>query len=93
MTPNWRLFWAKRAPAIFRAPGEKQQNALAGALLFGRVNSLTGGPPITFRTAQNIGKVMGGRTYWKKFELQAAALGIQITHAAQYDPVRGAAFF
>jgi predicted Zn-dependent protease len=36
---------------------------------------------------------MGGCTYWKKFELQADALGIQITHAAVYDPVRGAAFF
>ena len=36
---------------------------------------------------------MGGRTYWKKFELQTDALGIQITYAADYDPLRGAAFF
>ena len=36
---------------------------------------------------------MGGRTYWKKFELQTDALGIQITHAADYDLLRGAAFF
>lgn len=36
---------------------------------------------------------MGSRTYWKKFELQTDALGIQITHAADYDPLRGAAFF
>jgi predicted Zn-dependent protease len=93
MTPNWRLCWADIAPTIFRAPAEKQQNALAGALLFGRLTSLAGGPPITFRTAQDIGTVMGGRTYWEKFELQADALGIQITHAADYDPVRGAAFF
>ena len=87
------FFWAKRAPTTFRAPAEKQQNALAEALLFGRLTSLAGGPPITFRTAQDIGTVMGGRTYWKKFELQTDALGIQITHAADYDPLRGAAFF
>ena len=93
MTPNWRLFWAERAPTTFRAPAEKQQNALAEALLFGRLTSLAGGPPITFRTAQDVGTVMGGRTYWKKFELQTDALGIQITHAADYDPLRGAAFF
>ena len=36
---------------------------------------------------------MGGRTYWEKFELQADAIGIQITHAADYDPVCDAAFF
>ena len=36
---------------------------------------------------------MGGRTYWKKFELQTDALGIQITHAADYDLLRGTAFF
>ena len=93
MTPNWRLFLAERAPTTFRAPAEKQQNALAEALLFGRLTSLAGGPPITFRTAQDVGTVMGGRTYWKKFELQTDALGIQITHAADYDPLRGAAFF
>ena len=93
MTPNWRLFLAKRAPTTFRAPAEKQQNALAEALLFGRLTSLAGGPPITFRTAQDVGTVMGGRTYWEKFELQTDALGIQITHATDYDPLRGAAFF
>jgi predicted Zn-dependent protease len=72
---------------------KKQQNALAGALLFGKITSLAGGPPITVRTAQDIGTFMGGRTYSKKFELQADALGTQITHAAGYDPVRGATFF
>ncbi|MDB2423648.1 hypothetical protein N9X05_17070, partial [Paracoccaceae bacterium] len=65
MTPNWRLFWAARVPTTFRAPAEKQQNALAEALLFGRLTSLAKGPPITFRTAQDVGTVMGGRTYWK----------------------------
>ena len=93
MTPNWRLFWAERAPTTFRAPAEKPQNALAEALLFGRLTSLAGGQPITFRTAQDVGTVMGGRTYWEKFELQTDALGIQITHATDYDPLRGAAFF
>ena len=93
MTPNWRLFLAERAPTTFRAPAEKQQNALAEALLFGRLTSLAGGPPITFRTAQDIGTVMGGRTYWKKFELHTDARGIQITHAADYDLLRGTAFF
>jgi predicted Zn-dependent protease len=72
---------------------KKQQSALAGGLLFGRLTSLAGGPPVTVKTAQDIGIFMGGRTYSKKFELQADALGTQITHAAGYDPVRGAAFF
>ena len=44
---------------------KKQQNSLAGALLFGRLTSLAGGPPITVRTAQDIGTFMGGRTYSK----------------------------
>jgi len=93
MTPNWHLFWAERAPTVFRAPAEQQQNAPAGVLLIGRLTSLAGEPPIIFRAAQDIDIVMGGRTYSEKFELQADALGIQITHAADYDPVRGAALF
>ena len=86
MTPNWRLFLAERAPTTFRAPAEKQQNALAEALLFGRLTSLAGGPPITFRTAQDIGTVMGGRTYWKKFELRGAAFFSRISDPGNAFP-------
>ena len=72
---------------------QKQQNALAGAVIFGSLSSLIGATPGTVRAAQDIGIFMGGRTYSKNYELEADALGTQITHAAGYDPIRGAAFF
>ena len=86
MTPNWHLFWAERAPTVFRAPAEQQQNAPAGVLLIGRLTSLAGEPPIIFRAAQDIDIVMGGRTYWKKFELRGAAFFSRISDPGNAFP-------
>ncbi len=44
-------------------------------------------------TAQQVGGAVGVRSFSKRFELEADALGTVIAGRAGYDPVRGAAYF
>ncbi|PJI92587.1 peptidase M48-like protein [Yoonia maricola] len=69
----------------------QQQNAALGGLLIGGLAGALGATDI--ETAQQIGASVGARTYSKDFELEADALGTQITAAAGFDPRRGAQFF
>jgi len=71
----------------------QQQNAVAGAVIFAGLATLSGGDANTVRSAQELGAQVGARSYSKDFELEADALGTVITKRAGYDPVRGAAFF
>ncbi len=72
----------------------QQQNAAAGAVIFGGLaTTLTGGDATAIESAQRIGAQVGARTYSKDFELEADALGTVITAAAGYNPVNGAEFF
>lgn len=71
----------------------QQQNAVAGAVIFAGIATLTGGGAEAVRTAQQLGAQVGARTYSKEFELEADALGTIITKRAGYDPLRGAVFF
>lgn len=73
--------------------GRQQQNAVAGAVIFAGLATLTGGDASTVRSAQRLGAQVGARTYSKDFELEADALGTIITKRAGYDPLRGAEFF
>jgi predicted Zn-dependent protease len=69
-------------------------NAQIGADVFGRLaGGLNGGNPDAIRTAQEVGALIGARTYSQEFELEADALGTVIAARAGYDPVRGAEFF
>ena len=71
----------------------QQQNAVAGAVIFAGLATLSGGDRGTIRSAQELGAQVGARSYSKNFELEADALGTIITTRAGYDPLRGAAFF
>ncbi|MDF1729046.1 MAG: M48 family metalloprotease [Sulfitobacter sp.] len=73
--------------------GRQQQNAVAGAVIFAGLATLSGGNADAVRSAQRVGAQVGARTYSKDFELEADALGTIITSRAGFDPVRGAAFF
>lgn len=71
----------------------QQQNAVAGAVIFAGLATLSGGDATAVRTAQELGAQVGARTYSKDFELEADALGTIITARAGYQPLRGAEFF
>ena len=71
----------------------QQQNAVAGAVIFAGLATLSGGGAEAVRTAQQLGAQVGARSYSKEFELEADALGTVITKRAGYDPLRGAQFF
>lgn len=71
----------------------QQQNAVAGAVIFAGLATLSGGDANAVRSAQELGAQVGARSYSKEFELEADALGTIITKRAGYDPLRGAAFF
>ncbi len=73
--------------------GRQQQNAVAGAVIFAGLATLSGGDANAVRSAQELGAQVGARSYSKEFELEADALGTVITKRAGYDPLRGAEFF
>jgi Zn-dependent protease with chaperone function len=71
----------------------QQQNAVAGAVIFAGLATLSGGDASAVETAQRLGAQVGARTYSKDFELEADALGTVITARAGFNPLRGAEFF
>jgi predicted Zn-dependent protease len=72
----------------------QRQNATLGAQVFGNLaGTISGGDLQQVRAAQELGAAVGARTYSKDFELEADALGTEITAAAGYNPLRGAEFF
>lgn len=71
----------------------QQQNAVAGAVIFAGLATLSGGDATAVESAQRLGAEVGARSYSKNFELEADALGTIITYNAGYDPLRGAEFF
>lgn len=73
--------------------GRQQQNAVAGAVIFAGLATLSGGNASAVKKAQELGAQVGARTYSKDFELEADALGTIITARAGFDPLRGAQFF
>lgn len=68
-------------------------NATAGAVLGGVLAAVLGADPLLIDTAQRAGAAVGVRSFSKKFELEADALGTVIAGRAGYDPVRGVAYF
>jgi len=71
----------------------QQQNAAAGAIILGGLASLSGASQGVVDQAVDIGAGVGARSYSKKFELEADALGTVITHRSGYSPLRGVEFF
>lgn len=70
---------------------QQQTNASLGALIFGGLASSAG--LAGQETAQQLGALLGTRTFSKDYELEADALGTRIAAASGYDPILGAAFF
>lgn len=72
----------------------QNRNATLGAVVFGQLASALGtSDPEALRSAQELGAVVGARTYSQDFELEADELGTIIAIRAGYDPLLGAAFF
>ena len=72
---------------------QQQQSASQGALLAGILVAASGGDQATIQEAQKIGASVGARRFSKGFELEADALGTEITERAGFDALRGSAFF
>lgn len=72
---------------------QAQQSATQGALLAGILVAVGGGGDAAVQNAQKIGATIGARRFSKGFELEADALGTEITEKAGFDALRGAAFF
>jgi Zn-dependent protease with chaperone function len=71
----------------------QKRNAVAGAVIFAGLATLTGATAAGVDEATKLGAQVGARGYSKEFELEADALGTVITHLAGYSPLKGAAFF
>jgi predicted Zn-dependent protease len=72
---------------------KREESAIAGALVAGVLAQASGADAAAVREAQNLGAQVGARTYSREFELEADALGAEITFLAGYDPLRGTGFF
>jgi Zn-dependent protease with chaperone function len=72
---------------------KQRKHAAAGALIFGGLATLTGGDAESVKSAQELGAVVGARSYSKDFELEADTLGTAIAKYSGYDPLVGARFF
>ena len=71
----------------------QQANAQIGAVLGAALGAAMGGGDQSVELGQQIGGTYGARRYAKDYELEADALGTELTLHAGYDPERGAAFF
>lgn len=77
---------------------KQQQQALAGALILGVLAAAATADagyydPGLVDASMDIGAAAGSMAYSQSFELEGDTLGTRITHAAGYDPVKGAMFF
>lgn len=72
---------------------QQRQSATTGAIIGGVLGSLAGASEAVVNELSRAGATAGARRFSKEHELEADALGTIITHAAGYDPIRGAAFF
>ncbi|MDE4175615.1 M48 family metallopeptidase [Phaeobacter sp. PT47_59] len=71
----------------------QQQNAAAGSVLLAGLATLAGGTAADVSNAQDLGAIVGARSYSKAFELEADRLGTIITHKSGYRPSVGVQFF
>ena len=72
---------------------QQYQTARSGAERFGGLISLIGAWDRLVRNAELFGARLGGRKFSKTYELEAERLGTWLATIAEYDALRGAAFF
>lgn len=87
------IFGHEAAHHIRRHIPRVQAPATIGAILAGGLAEALGGDVATVETAQKIGGTVTATRYTREFELEADALGTEITARAGYDPLRGAEYF
>ncbi|PCJ08249.1 MAG: peptidase M48 [Rhodobacteraceae bacterium] len=71
----------------------QQQYALSGAIIFAGLATVAGASASDIAEAQDLGALVGSRSYSKEFELEADQLGTLITHQAGFRPSAGVLFF
>jgi predicted Zn-dependent protease len=71
----------------------QQQNAISGAIIFAGLATMAGANASDIVDAQDLGAMVGARSYSKDFELEADQLGTIITHQAGFRPSVGVRFF
>ncbi len=71
----------------------QQENALSGAVIFAGLATIAGASASDIANAQDLGAMVGARSYSKDFELEADQLGAIITHKSGYRPSEGVKFF
>jgi predicted Zn-dependent protease len=71
----------------------REATALRTAVLAGVLAEASGATAADIQAAQEIGAAVGARSYSRQFELEADALGAEISLRAGFDPLVGAAFF
>ncbi len=73
---------------------QQRANAATGAEAYGRLAGAAGSRSAEdIAAAEQLGALVGSRTFSQNFELEADALGTRIAARAGYNPVRGAQFF
>lgn len=71
----------------------QEQNAISGAIIFAGLATMAGASASDIVDAQDLGAMVGARSYSKDFELEADQLGTIITHQAGFRPSIGVRFF
>lgn len=78
---------------ILKHLAKTRESATVGAVIFSGIAAITGATAEGVRSAEELGAIVGARSYSKEFELEADQLGTIIAARAGYDPVRGSEFF
>ncbi|TLP67271.1 peptidase M48 [Parasedimentitalea maritima] len=71
----------------------QHENAVSGAIIFAGLATAAGASAGEIAEAQDLGALVGARSYSKEFELEADELGTIITHQSGYSPSIGVLFF
>jgi predicted Zn-dependent protease len=78
---------------ILKHLAQTRESATLGAVIFSGIAAISGASAEGVQSAEQIGAIVGARSFSKEFELEADELGTIIAARAGFDPVRGAAFF
>lgn len=71
----------------------RQDQAMTGAIVAGVLAQVSGLTGSDLARVQEIGAGIAAQQYSKEFELEADSLGAEMAWYANYDPLKGAAFF
>jgi len=69
------------------------RDSAAGAAIMAGLATMAGASPADISAAQDLGAIVGARSYSKEYELEADMLGTVIAARAGYDPRIGALYF